>query len=108
MSTNASTGGWSCVHLTDVPFYHAFQPPKDPSAKEKKYLDGIQKFGQTQGAYALIQGAQPQAPAAAFAMFPKDLSSPPREWAERFFMWSGGRRCRAGGTLRRSRSPSCS
>lgn len=22
---------------------------------------------------------------AAFAMFPKDLSSPPREWAERFF-----------------------
>lgn len=156
------------IHLTDVPFYHAFQPPKDPSAKEKKYLEAIQKFGQTQGAYALIQGAQPQALAAglndspaglaawivekfrrwsdcdgdieqsftkdellsnvmlywatetindafapyydiahagastwikqklkqftgssdvpaAFAMFPKDLSSPPREWAERFF-----------------------
>jgi len=34
---------------------------------------------------------------AAFAMFPKDLTSPPREWAERFFnvqrwteMTSGG------------------
>jgi microsomal epoxide hydrolase len=156
------------IHLTDVPFYHAFQRPKDPSAMEKKYLQGIQKFGQTHGAYALIQGAQPQALAAAlndspaglaawlvekfrrwsdcggdieqsftkdellsnvvlywatetindafapyydithagastwikqklkqftgtsdvpaaFAMFPKDLSSPPREWAERFF-----------------------
>lgn len=156
------------IHLTDVPFYHAFQPPKDPTGKEKKYLEGIQKFGQTQGAYALIQGAQPQALAAglndspvglaawivekfrrwsdcdgdieqsftkdellsnvmlywatetindafapyydithagastwikqklkqftgssdvpaAFAMFPKDLSSPPQEWAERFF-----------------------
>ena len=156
------------IHLTDVPFFHAFQPPDDPSAKEKKYLDRIAKFGQTEGAYAMIQGAQPQAlslglndsPAglaawivekmrrwsdcdgnvensftkdellanvtlywvtetidssfapyydithagsgtwikqgikkwrgssdvpAAFAMFPKDLSSPPREWAERFF-----------------------
>jgi pimeloyl-ACP methyl ester carboxylesterase len=156
------------IHLTDVPFYHAFQPPNDQSEKERKYLASIAKFGETQGAYALIQGAQPQAlslglndsPAglaawivekwrrwsdcdgdlesrftkddllanimlywatgtinssfapyydishagartwtkeklkewkgssnvpAAFAMFPKDLSHPPREWAERFF-----------------------
>jgi pimeloyl-ACP methyl ester carboxylesterase len=156
------------VHLTDVPFYHAFQPPGDPSAKEKEYLATVAKFGETQGAYALVQGSQPQALAlglndspaglaawivekmrrwsdcdgdvetrftkdellanvmiywatgtinssfapyydishagagtwikeklkqwtgssdvpSAFAMFPKDLSSPPREWAERFF-----------------------
>ena len=156
------------IHLTDVPFYHAFQKPADASDNEKKYLAAIDKFGQTQGAYALVQGAQPQALAvalndspaglaawivekwrrwsdcggdvesvftkkellanvmiywvtgtinssfapyydiahagaatwikqkarqltgssdvpAAFAMFPKDLSSPPREWAERFF-----------------------
>lgn len=156
------------IHLTDVPFFHAFQPPGDPSDDEKKYLAGIEKFGQSEGAYAFIQGAQPQALAlglndspaglaawivekfrrwsdcggdvetqftkdellanvmiywvtgtinssfapyydiahagagtwikeklkqwrgssdvpAAFAMFPKDLSSPPREWAERFF-----------------------
>jgi len=156
------------IHLTDVPFYHAFQKPDDPSDDEKKYLAAIDKFGQTQGAYALIQGAQPQALSlglndspvglaawiiekwrrwsdcdgdvesvfskdellsnvmiywatatidssfgpyfdvahagagtwikqklkqwsgssdvpAAFAMFPKDLSTPPREWAERFF-----------------------
>jgi microsomal epoxide hydrolase len=156
------------IHLTDVPFYHAFQPPRDPSAKEERYLETVKKFGQREGAYALIQGAEPQAlslglndsPAglaawiiekwrrwsdchgevesrftkdelisnvmlywvtetitssfgpyadvaragagtwireklksltgssetpAAFAMFPKDLSHPPREWAERFF-----------------------
>jgi pimeloyl-ACP methyl ester carboxylesterase len=156
------------IHLTDIPFFHALQPPDDPSAREKKYLESIAKFGQNQGAYAMIQGAQPQAlslglndsPAGlaawiiekfrrwsdcdgdvercftrdellanvtlywvtetidhsfapyfdsthagagtwikqgikqrlgssdvptAFAMFPRDLSSPPREWAERFF-----------------------
>ena len=156
------------IHLTDVPFYHSFQKPDDPSHKEKAYLAQIEKFTQKEGAYALIQGSQPQllalglndSPAglagwlvekfrrwsdcdgdverrftknellanvmiywvsqtinssftpyydvahagattwmkqklkewrgssevpAAFAMFPKDLSHPPREWAERFF-----------------------
>jgi len=156
------------IHLTDVPFYHSFQKPKDPTTAEKKFLDTIAKFGETQGAYALIQGSQPQVAAlglndspmglagwlvekfrrwsdcdgdveqcftkdelltnvmiywatstinssflpyyditqagaitwikqkinewkgttkvpAAFAMFPKDLSSPPREWGERFY-----------------------
>jgi pimeloyl-ACP methyl ester carboxylesterase len=156
------------IHLTDIPFYHAFQRPKDPSHDEKKYLDSIDKFTQGEGAYAMIQGAQPQALAlglndspaglaawiiekwrrwsdcggdvesrftkdqllsnvmiywvtqtindafgpyydiahagaitwikqklkqmtgssdvpAGFAMFPKDLSHPPRAWAERFF-----------------------
>jgi microsomal epoxide hydrolase len=156
------------VHLTDVPFLHAYQKPDDPSHAERKYLDAIEKFPQTQGAYALVQGAQPQVAAigladspvglaawivekfrrwsdcdgelervftkdelltnvmlywatgtigssflpyydvahlgavgwigekirqwtgsssvpAAFALFPKDLSNPPREWAERFF-----------------------
>jgi pimeloyl-ACP methyl ester carboxylesterase len=156
------------IHLTDVPFYHTFQPPKDPSRKEKKFLDTIGKFTQTQGGYAVVQGAQLQALAlglndspaglaawiiekfrrwsdcggdveksftrdellanvtlywatntinssflpyydvsnagamtwiklmlkqwksrshvpTAFAMFPKDLTSPPREWAERFY-----------------------
>ena len=156
------------THMTDVPYYHALQKPDDPTGKERKYLDAIAKFGETKGAYALVQGYQPQALAtglndspaglaawiiekfrrwsdcdgdlekcftkdellsnvmiywvtgtintsfapyydamnagartwiaqkvkewtsrsdvpAAFAMFPKDLSSPPREWAERFF-----------------------
>ena len=156
------------IHLTDVPFFHSFQKPDDPTPDEKKFLDEIGKFAQTQGAYALIQGGEPQVAAlglndspvalagwivekfrrwsdcdgdvercftkdllltnvmlywatetinssfrpyhdvskagarkwigqklkewvgssdvpAGFAMFPKDLSSPPREWAERFF-----------------------
>ena len=156
------------IHLTDVPFYHAFRPPNDATASEPKYLETIRNFSQDQGAYAMIQGAQPQALAlglndspaglaawlvekfrrwsdcngdietrftkdellanvmiywvtgtintsfapyydiahagavtwmkqkakewtgssdvpAGFAMFPKDLSHPPREWAERFF-----------------------
>ena len=156
------------IHLTDVPFYHSFEKPDDPRHKEKAYLAQIEKFTQKEGAYALIQGSQPQllalslndSPAglagwlvekfrrwsdcdgdvekrfttdellanvmiywvsqtinssftpyydvahagattwmkqklkewrgssevpAAFAMFPKDLSHPPREWAERFF-----------------------
>jgi microsomal epoxide hydrolase len=157
------------IHLTDVPFFHAFGKPSNPSAAERRYLDAIAKFPQGQGAYALVQGAQPWVPAlplndspaglagwivekfrrwsdcdgdvercfskdelltnvtiywttgtigsaflpyhdfssagamtwigqrlkqwmgessqvpAAFAMFPKDISSPPREWAERFF-----------------------
>lgn len=156
------------IHLTDVPFFHAFNKPHDPSAAERRFLESIDKFPQTQGAYALVQGSQPLVPAlglndspaglagwivekfrrwsdcggqvencfskdelltnvtiywvtgtiassflpyydfsgagamtwigqklkewlgssttpAAFALFPKDLSSPPREWAERFF-----------------------
>ena len=157
------------IHLTDVPFYHAMRPPHgDLSHGERKYLKSIETFPQSEGAYALIQGVQPQALAlglndspaglaawiiekyrrwsdcdgdveqsfsrdellsnvmiywstqsinrafgpysdiahaggtewakqwlkqavgssdvpAGFAMFPKDLTNPPREWAERFF-----------------------
>lgn len=156
------------IHMTDVPFYHTFQKPSDLSGAEEKFLEAIGKFTQREGAYAVIQGAQPQAVAVglndspaglagwivekyrrwsdcdgdverrftkdellanvtlywvtgtintsfapyydvmqagamtwikqkmkewagsstvptAFAMFPKDLSHPPREWAERFF-----------------------
>jgi len=156
------------IHLTDVPFFHAFQKPDDPSRAERKYFDSVEEYQQREGAYAFVQGAQPQVAAvglndspaglatwivekfrrwsdcdgdverrftkdelltnvmlywatgtinssflpyydvaqagamtwigqkikewrgtttvpAAFAMFPKDLTSPPREWAERFF-----------------------
>ena len=157
------------IHLTDVPFYHSLAgAPNDPSRAERDYLDQISKFQQGEGAYAFIQGAQPQVAAmglndspaglaawlvekfrrwsdcdgdveraftkdellanvmlywvtqtinssflpyydvtqagamtwlgqklnewkgsdevpTAFAMFPKDLSTPPREWAERFY-----------------------
>jgi len=161
-------GSVAGIHLTDVPFWHLFQKPKDVSRAEQRFLDDSTKWQQTDGAYALIQGTRPytlsrglnDSPAglaawivdkfhawsdchgdvetrfskdelltnitlywvtetigssflpyadfvksgpltwavegirqwigstdvpAAFAMFPKDLSQPPREWAERFF-----------------------
>lgn len=163
------------VHLTDVPFWHAFQKPKDLSAAEESFLAREEQFQQREGAYAMIQGTRPRtladalndSPAglaawlvqhfqswsdcdgtvekrftkdelltnattywvtgtigtsflpyydlthagalrwmvekakewlgsshvpAGFALFPKDISSPPREWAERFFevrRWTG-------------------
>ena len=156
------------IHLTDVPFWHAFRKPPDPTRAEREYLHAIDSFQRNEGAYAMIQGSRPQtladglddSPAglagwlvqfyqrwsdcdgdvercftkdellanimlywatktigtsfgpyydvvhagmtrwiveglkqwlgasrvpAGFAMFPKDLSHPPREWAERFF-----------------------
>ena len=156
------------IHLTDVPFYHSFQKPRDVTRKERKFLAAIGKFTQDQGGYAVVQGTTPQALAlglndspvglaawiiekwrrwsdcdddverrftrdellsnvmiywitqtintsfapyydvahagaltwmkekakewlsasqvpAGFAMFPKDLSHPPLEWAQRFF-----------------------
>ena len=156
------------IHLTDVPFYHSFQKPRDATRKERKFLADIGKFTQEQGGYAVVQGTTPQALSlglndspvglaawiiekwrrwsdcggdverrftrdellsnvmiywttqtintsfapyyevahagaltwikekakewlsasqvpAGFAMFPKDLSHPPREWAQRFF-----------------------
>jgi pimeloyl-ACP methyl ester carboxylesterase len=156
------------IHLTDVPFWHMFQPPKDPTGAERKYLERNQRWQKEDGAYAMIQGTRPRSLAVglndspaglaawmaekyrewsdcggdierrfpkddlltqvmiywvtgtiessfqpyhdivdagalrwmeeaarkwlgscdtptAFALFPKDISSPPREWAERFF-----------------------
>jgi pimeloyl-ACP methyl ester carboxylesterase len=161
-------GAVRAIHLTDVPFFHSFEKPSDPSDAEKKYFETMAKFTQAQGAYAAVQGSQPQVAAlglndspaglagwivekfrrwsdcggdveraftrdellanvtlywvtqtitssflpyyditqagamtwikqkleewaaspkvpAGFAMFPKDLSHPPREWAERFY-----------------------
>lgn len=156
------------MHLTDVPFWRAFQKPRDASPRENDYLESIGSYFQREGAYAAIQGTRPQtlanglndSPAgltawlvdlfqrfsdcdgdvetrfskdelltnvvlywatesigssflpyrdftqakvarwiterakqwlglsqvpAGFAFFPKDLSHPPREWAERFY-----------------------
>jgi pimeloyl-ACP methyl ester carboxylesterase len=32
------------IHLTDIPFWHTFQKPKDLSTAESKFLDRIQRF----------------------------------------------------------------
>lgn len=97
------------IHLTDVPTQHALMPVDDPTAAEKNYLKQRQEWvTQTinsairiyhESMQALMQsqhnplmkfnpfdktGDKSKAPAA-FALFPKDLSSPPQEFAERFF-----------------------
>jgi microsomal epoxide hydrolase len=49
------------IHLTDVPFYHSFNKPRDATRKERKFLAEIAKFTQDQGGYAVVQGTTPQA-----------------------------------------------
>jgi microsomal epoxide hydrolase len=64
---------------------HAFRPPDDPDPHEAKYLEGIKNFGQEEGAYAFIQGAQPAALAAGLNDSPAGLAA----WlVEKFRRWS--------------------
>jgi microsomal epoxide hydrolase len=32
------------IHLTDIPFWHALQPPDDPSADERRFLEATRKW----------------------------------------------------------------
>jgi len=73
------------VHLTDIPFWRALRPPKDPSHAEQTYLDGIQGFQQDRGAYAMIQGTRPRSLAAGLNDSPAGLAA----WiVEKFQAWS--------------------
>ena len=73
------------IHLTDVPFYHSFQKPKEVSKAERQFLASIERFPQTQGAYALVQGTQPQALALGLNDSPAGLAA----WiVEKFRRWS--------------------
>jgi microsomal epoxide hydrolase len=73
------------MHLTDVPFFHAFHPPSDPSHAEKRYLEAIEHFPETQGAYALVQGSEPEVVALALGDSPMGLAG----WIiEKFRRWS--------------------
>jgi pimeloyl-ACP methyl ester carboxylesterase len=47
------------IHLTDVPFWHTFQKPKDLSPAEERRLAATSAFMTKQGAYAMIQGTRP-------------------------------------------------
>ena len=47
------------IHLTDVPFWHAFQRPDDLSPAEEKQLAATDDFMMKRGAYAMIQGTRP-------------------------------------------------
>lgn len=48
------------IHLTEVPFWHALQPPDDLKAPEAKFLADNREKQKHEGAYALIQGTRPQ------------------------------------------------
>jgi len=73
------------IHLTDIPFWHAFQKPSDPSPAEAEYLDAIKDYPTTKGAYAMIQGSRPQTLAASLNDSPAGLAA----WiVEKFQRWS--------------------
>lgn len=73
------------IHLTDVPFWHAFRKPSDPSPAEADYLAAIDEFQRSEGAYAMIQGTRPQTLADALNDSPAGLAA----WMVQFFQrWS--------------------
>jgi pimeloyl-ACP methyl ester carboxylesterase len=73
------------IHLTDVPFFHMFQQPSDPSRAEAAYLKKMEQFPQTEGAYAVIQSTRPQTLAAGLNDSPAGLAA----WiVEKFRAWS--------------------
>ena len=73
------------VHLTDVPFWHLFQKPKDLSRDEQRYVDTTTKWQQQDGVYALIQGTRPYTLARALNDSPVGLAS----WIiDKFHAWS--------------------
>ena len=73
------------IHLTDVPFWHAFQKPKEPSDAERKFLDANERFPMEEGAYAMIQGTRPQTLADGLNDSPAGLAA----WiVEKFQRWS--------------------
>ena len=51
------------IHLTDVPFWHAFQKPSRSAVRRGRAVPrGIEQLVQQEGAYAMIQGTRPQTP----------------------------------------------
>ena len=73
------------IHLTDVPFYHLFQPPKTPSAVEAKYLKQAEQLQKDNGAYAILQATRPNVLGSALNDSPAGLAA----WiVEKFYRWS--------------------
>ncbi len=73
------------IHMTDIPFWHTFRRPEDPSHAEKKFLEAIDRFQKEDGAYAMIQGTRPRTPAPALNDSPTGLAA----WiVEKFQEWS--------------------
>jgi len=73
------------IHLTDIPFAHLFQRPKDLSAGEKKFIAESEKWQRKEGAYAMIQSTRPQSLAYGLSDSPVGLAA----WiVEKFRSWS--------------------
>jgi pimeloyl-ACP methyl ester carboxylesterase len=73
------------VHLTDVPFWHAFQKPGDPTPAEEAFLAAQERWQRSEGAYAMIQGTRPRTLADALNDSPAGLAA----WlVEKFQRWS--------------------
>ena len=73
------------IHLTDVPFWHIFQKPKDLDAAEQRFLEQNERWQREDGAYAMIQGTRPRTAAAALRDSPAGLAA----WiVEKFQEWS--------------------
>jgi pimeloyl-ACP methyl ester carboxylesterase len=73
------------IHLTDVPFWHLFQKPSDPSRDEQAFFARNDKWIPQEGAYALIQGTRPYSLARGLNDSPVGLAA----WiVEKFHRWS--------------------
>ena len=73
------------IHLTDVPFTHLFQKPKDLSHAEEKFIAESQQWQTQEGAYAMIQSTKPQSLAVGLNDSPVGLAA----WlVEKFQRWS--------------------
>jgi pimeloyl-ACP methyl ester carboxylesterase len=73
------------IHMTDVPFWHAFNKPSQLSPAEEKFFAANEKWVKQEGAYAMIQGTRPQSLAGGLNDSPAGLAS----WlVEKFQRWS--------------------
>jgi microsomal epoxide hydrolase len=73
------------IHLTDVPFWHMFEKPKDLTSSERTYLDKNERWQKESGAYAMIQGTRPRTAAVGLNDSPAGLAA----WiVEKFHEWS--------------------
>jgi pimeloyl-ACP methyl ester carboxylesterase len=73
------------IHMTDVPFAHLFQKPKDPSRAEAEFFKRADRWQQEEGAYAMIQSTRPTSLAVGLDDSPAGLAA----WmVEKFQSWS--------------------
>ncbi len=63
------------IHMTDVPFTHAFQKADNLSADEKKFLADVQEWQKKQGGYNMIQSTRPQTLAVGLSDSPAGLAA---------------------------------